>query len=94
MSRWSQRSCSRRKTSVNCRKPQRYFWGQAEIHCRSKVTISSKSKTTTQDIYVVSGLKMGLLGRPAIHAVGIIARIDTVSLESLDSVKIQFPELF
>lgn len=58
------------------------------------VKISTKSKTTTQDIYVISGFKMALLGRPAIHALGIISRIDTVNLDSLESVKRQFPDLF
>ncbi len=56
------------------------------------VKISTKSKTTTKDIYVISGLKMALLGRPAIHALGIISRIDTVNLDSLESVKRQFPD--
>lgn len=37
---------------------------------------------------------MGPLGRPAIHALGILAKIYTVNLDSLDSVKRQFPELF
>ncbi len=37
---------------------------------------------------------MALLGRPAIHALGIMSRIDTVNLDSLESVKRQFSELF
>lgn len=37
---------------------------------------------------------MALHEWPAIHALDIIARIDTVNLDSLESVKKQFPELF
>ncbi|KAI4874700.1 hypothetical protein NFI96_001267 [Prochilodus magdalenae] len=58
----------------------------------AKLTVNRKS--TTQDIYVVSGLKTALLGRPAIQALGVIARIDMVCLNSQESVKKQFPELF
>lgn len=37
---------------------------------------------------------MALLGQPAIHALGVIVRIDRVNLDSMESVKRQFPELF
>ncbi len=70
--------------------------GQDSLQVKGLCTVklSTKSKATTQDIYVISGLKMALLGRPAIHALGIMSRIDTVNLDSLESVKRQFPELF
>ncbi len=70
--------------------------GQDSLQVKGMCTvkISTKSKTTTQYIYVISGLKMALPGRPAIHALGIISRIDTVNLDGLESVKRQFPDLF
>lgn len=37
---------------------------------------------------------MALLGQLAIHALGVIVRIDRVNLDSMESVKRQFPELF
>lgn len=57
-------------------------------------TIKSDSKSTTQEVYVVPGLKFSLLGRPAIQALGLVARVDTVALDSVERVKEQFPALF
>ena len=45
-------------------------------------------------MYVVPGLKFSLLGRPAIQALGLVARVDTVALDSVERVKEQFPKLF
>ena len=45
-------------------------------------------------MYVVPGLKFSLLGRPAIQALGLVARVDTVALDSVERVKELFPKLF
>lgn len=57
-------------------------------------TIGTDSKSTTQEVYVVPGLKFSLLGRPAIQALGLVARVDTVALDSVERVKEQFPTQF
>ncbi len=45
-------------------------------------------------MYVVASLQKGLLSRQASVALGLIARIETVSLSSVEAVKQQFPKLF
>ena len=70
--------------------------GQTPITVRGKftATIGTDSKSTTQEVYVVPGLKFSLLGRPAIQALGLVARVDTVALDSVERVKERFPKLF
>lgn len=70
--------------------------GQTPITVRGKftATIGTYSKSTTQEVYVVPGLKFSLLGRPAIQALGLVARVDTVALDSVKRVKERFPKLF
>ena len=51
-----------------------------------------KSKTS-QHIYVVPGLRMPLLGRPAIESLGLVQRIESISSNS-DCIPVQYPLLF
>ncbi|KAI4905796.1 hypothetical protein NFI96_024894, partial [Prochilodus magdalenae] len=70
--------------------------GQTPITVRGKFTASIRTdnKSTTQEVYVVPELKCNLLGRPAIQALGLVARVDTVALDSRERVKEQLPKLF
>lgn len=70
--------------------------GRTPITVRGKfsVSIGTENKSTTQEVYVVPDLKCNLLGRPAIQALGLVARVDAVALDSRERVKEQFPKLF
>ncbi|KAI4879857.1 hypothetical protein NFI96_004001 [Prochilodus magdalenae] len=70
--------------------------GRTPITVRGKFTASIRTdnKSTTQEVYVVPELKCNLLGRPAIQALGLVASVDTVALDSRERVKEQFPKLF
>ena len=59
--------------------------------------ITGKTKTTTQNIYVVRGMHKSLLGKPAIDSLQLISRVESV--EGGDSVgavdyHTEYPELF
>ena len=43
-----------------------------------KTTLQGKTKATTQNIYVVRGLHKALLGNPAIEALQLISRVESV----------------
>ena len=58
-----------------------------------KLTKASTSKTTTEYVYVVRNLKVNLLGLPAVTALGLIARVDSTTLDTLDP-KARYPSLF
>ncbi|KAI4881647.1 hypothetical protein NFI96_006235, partial [Prochilodus magdalenae] len=70
--------------------------GRTPITVRGKFTTSIRTdnKSTTEEVYVVPELKCNLLGRPAIQALGLVARVDTVALDSRERVKEQFHKLF
>ena len=54
-------------------------------------------RSTDQDIYVVRGLRMALLGRPALTALGLVVRptqVHAVSPDLEQEVKAAFPHLF
>ena len=70
--------------------------GQTPITVRGKftATIGTDGINTTQEVYVVPDLKFSLLGRPANQALGLVARVDTVALDSVERVKERFPKLF
>ena len=55
--------------------------------------ISHKGKATSQRVFVVDGLKTNLLGLPAITALGLAIRTDTVETGSTDFRK-RFPSVF
>ncbi len=59
-----------------------------------KVCLYKNDKETIQDIYVVKELGFLILGRPALNALKLVARLDTKSLHSKERVKQQFPNLF
>lgn len=59
----------------------------ARLHCKANIT-------TVQEVYVVSGQKSAPLGRPAIQALGLVARVETIDLVIMSAVKQQFPKLF
>lgn len=67
---------------------------QLPVEGKFSNTLSKGSTHTIQDVYVVTGLRLPLLGRPAIKALGLVARVDTLSLDSTETVKIQFPKPF
>ena len=58
-----------------------------------KLTKASTSKTTTEYVYVVRNLKVNLLGLPAVTALGLIARVDSITPDTLDP-KARYPSLF
>ena len=59
---------------------------------RAQVKIDYKGVSTKQQVYVIEGLKVNLLGLPAIQELNIIKRVD--ALDSLGSVKSRFPSVF
>ena len=59
------------------------------VKAKFTATIRTDSKSTTQEEYVVPVLKFSLLGRPAIQALGLVYRVDTVLLDSVERVKEQ-----
>ena len=73
-----------------------YGAGRNRLHVTGKFTAELKthSKSTVQDVHVVTTLKTGLLGRAASVALGLVARVDTISLNSTKAVEEQFPKLF
>nr|XP_055074185.1 uncharacterized protein K02A2.6-like [Misgurnus anguillicaudatus] len=70
--------------------------GGTSLNVKGKFTstLSKNNKCTKQEVYVVDGLYMPLLGRPAVAALQIVARLDDVSLSSKERVEQEFPKLF
>ena len=56
-------------------------------------TLKSATCEAKEDVYVVEGLNRPLLGRPAIEALGVVARLATVDKQELRPAT-QFPALF
>ncbi|KAK3549941.1 hypothetical protein QTP86_016871, partial [Hemibagrus guttatus] len=57
-------------------------------------TLSKNNKNTTENIYVVRGLSMPLLSGTAAMALQLVARVESISLDSRETVKREFPKLF
>jgi transposase InsO family protein len=57
-----------------------------------RATLTWRSASSTQSIYVMRDVQQALLGRPAIDALSILRTVDAIS--TLDDVKGMFPELF
>ncbi|XP_061906727.1 uncharacterized protein K02A2.6-like isoform X2 [Entelurus aequoreus] len=55
--------------------------------------LTAKGKTTRQDVYVVNGLSKPLIGLPAIKALDLVRRVDTVETQQKDF-KALFPTVF
>lgn len=73
-----------------------YGAGMNRLSVKGKFTAtltgSRQNNSSLQDVYVVSGLKSGLLGRTASVALGLVARIDATFCPK--TVIEQFPQLF
>ena len=59
------------------------FWG----------TFSHKNKEVKQLTFMVDGLKMNLLGLPAITALGLAVQVDT-TMEAKTEIQLQYPSIF
>ena len=59
-------------------------------------TLSFKTKSTLQPIFIIKGLRNNLLGLPAIEALSVVARLETTAAGSCDraSVMEKYPSLF
>ena len=82
--------------------PDRILCGPAQkplkVAGQCKLQLSHMRKSSPQQVFVVSGLRMNLLGLPAIQTLGLIKRLDdaTTAQTPLTTTKISkmFPELF
>ena len=57
-------------------------------------TMETKRCYSVQDVYVVRGLSLALLGRPAIESLWIIGQVNLSSVHASDAYKAKFPKLF
>ncbi|KAL7880825.1 hypothetical protein SRHO_G00030790 [Serrasalmus rhombeus] len=57
-------------------------------------TLQKVQKSIKQDVYVVKDLATPLLGRPAVTALQLVARLEEVNLDNEEAVKSEFPKLF
>lgn len=64
-----------------------------DVRGRFKGTLCIDQKTTNQDVYVVTGLYKPLLGLPAIRALNLIKRVNSVQVQPVDF-KAQYPAVF
>ena len=60
---------------------------------QTTVTLTSKGKSCSQEVYFVQQLKHNLLGLPAIRALGLLSQADEVIMEPKE-VHSKFPDLF
>ena len=60
---------------------------------QTRVTLTSKGKSCSQDVYVVQHLKHNLLGLPAIRALGLLSQADEIMVEPKE-IHSKFPSLF
>ena len=56
--------------------------------------METKRCYSVQDVYVVRGLSLALLGRPAIESLRIIGQVNLSSVHASDAYKAKFPKLF
>lgn len=88
-------------------KAQKKLYGPSHQALRTlgsiKGTLAYKGKTTTQDVYVIEGLKTNLLGLPAISALQLAVRLDNINgtdplqpkpLDPNTDIKEQYPTVF
>ena len=57
-------------------------------------TLSKVNKSTEEEVYVVDGLRPPLLGGLAAMKLQLVARLNTTSLDTKETVKREFPKLF
>ena len=71
------------KLNVTLTKPSKVLYGPANqflpVLGEFVGALTFQDKSCSQRIFVVAGLKNNLLGLPAIEALGLLVRIDTVS---------------
>lgn len=72
-----------------------YGPGHSELNVvgRVQATLTTDKTMTQQDLYVVTGLKEPLLGKPAIEALHLIERVNSIK-QGMCQYKREFPELF
>ncbi|XP_025999271.1 uncharacterized protein K02A2.6-like [Astatotilapia calliptera] len=79
-------------------KPKRVLQGPGGTRLKVKgmftATLSKNNHKTKEDIYVVKGLCTPLLSGHAAVALQLVARVNHISLDSIDAVKQEFPKLF
>ncbi|KAI3373366.1 hypothetical protein L3Q82_006673 [Scortum barcoo] len=70
--------------------------GRTTLKVKGKFTATLRrgNRMLKEDIYVVRGLCIPLLSRPAATALQLVARLDNISLDSTEIVKQEFPKLF
>ena len=73
-----------------------YGPSQQSLNCIGQFSgkFSYKSKTVTQNVFVVCGLKNNLLGLPAITTLELAARLDETGTRSSEDYRKDFPSLF
>lgn len=79
-------------------KPKRVLQGPGGTRLTVKgmftATLSKNNHKTKEDIYVVQGLCTPLLSGHAAVALQLVARVNHISLDSIDAVRQEFPKLF
>ena len=87
----------------NLQKSSRQLFGRGQSKISAKGVIKGNLKTgngkeSTQEIYVVENLKEPLLGRPAIDALKLVRKVDTIHSDDSrrieQEVKKMYPNLF
>ena len=86
MSLQSQQSCTTRASSANCREPHS-LWTALKVNGKFTATLSKGNKSTQEEVYVVDGLCMPLLGGLAAMKLQLVARLDNISLDTKGTVK-------
>lgn len=76
-------------------KPEKPLLGPGKIQLQvagyAKMQLAYKGKQTEEKVYVVKNLSTPLLGLPAITALGLLIRVDSVTMDSL---KATYPKLY
>lgn len=76
-------------------KPEKPLLGPGRIQLQvagyAKMQLAYKGKQTEEKVYVVKNLSTPLLGLPAITALGLLIRVDSVTMDSL---KATYPKLY
>ncbi|KAL5488539.1 hypothetical protein EMCRGX_G017493, partial [Ephydatia muelleri] len=86
------------KLNVTLTKPSKVLYGPANqslpVLGEFVGTLAFRDKSCSQRIFVVTGLKNNLLGLPAIEALGLVVRIDTVSGDYKSKIVAKYQSLF
>ena len=65
-----------------------------KVNGKFTATLSKVNKSTEEEVYVVDGLRTPLLGGLAAMKLQLVARLNTISLDTKETVKREFPKLF